>query len=739
MDRIGPGTLLAGRYRLQERVRADETTSSWRAEDATLERPVGVTVLSADHARVQSTLDAARRAALVDDARLQRVLGVGIEAGSGYVVLEWVTGQDAAALAGRVSEQEAVRIVTEAAEALRTAATRSLHHGRLGPHQVVRASDGSVRVLGTAVDVAATGQPTPAAAARPEARDVRDLTAVLYALATGSWPFGALGGLAAAPTERGRPVPAQQLRGDLSTPLDRLLDETLAGSGIDSLDRLVRALHETRAASSAATTQGGPAPVATSPAAASSAPGAGAPDDTDVITPVAARPGPGTAAAAAGGAAGAGGGAGLVAGAGASAGAAAAGAGATGAGAAGAGAAGAGAAGATGAAAGATGAAGAAAGGAAGVAAAGMAAAGASGPTVPPVASAAPPPASSPAGPPTSPGPTPTGSTSGSAAAPVPTSPPAPTGRVRSAGPAPGPAPRPVPPTPEDDGWDLLPVADDDWDGQDAEAVGGWDPAAYGPDGVWDEPQPWDDDRWPGPGDDRTVEQPGAAPVLPGGRSAPPRRRPAGAGTGVIVVLVMGAFVVGGLVWALDRVGDAEQVAAPQPTVTETVAPPSPEPSAPPAPDPSVEPSEAVVEVISPAGVQPLDPQGDGEENDQDAPRAIDGDPESGWNSQRYNSQPFGGLKDGLGLSFDLGEAREVSSVIIDAPGSDGTFEVRVADGPGFEGSTVVAEGQTGDGAEEIELDEPVDSQFVLVWFTSLPDNDGDWRAVVNEVEVQVR
>ena len=108
-------------------------TALWRAEDLTLERPVAVRVLSATHARVQTTLDAARRAALVDDTRLQRVYGVGVEAGSGYVVLEWVTGQDAAVLAGKVSEQEALRIVVEAAEALRTAASRQLHHGRLGP------------------------------------------------------------------------------------------------------------------------------------------------------------------------------------------------------------------------------------------------------------------------------------------------------------------------------------------------------------------------------------------------------------------------------------------------------------------------------------------------------------------------------------------------------------------------------------------------------------------------------
>ena len=228
-----------------------------------------------------------------------------------------------------------------------------------------------------------------------------------------------------------------------------------------------------------------------------------------------------------------------------------------------------------------------------------------------------------------------------------------------------------------------------------------WDDGAP----VWDEPQPWDEPEWPVTSDRDDRDGTGAAAVLPGGARAP-RRRPAGAGTGVAVVLVMGAFVVGGLVWALDLFRDPPETAAPVPVVTQTV---TPEPSAPPAvsPEPSPEPSQDVVELISPAGVQALDPQGDGEENDQDAPRSIDGDPGSQWTTQRYNSQDFGGLKDGMGLVFDLGEPREVSQVIVDAPGDGGTYEVRTADGPGFDGSVVVASGETGERAERARTRDP--------------------------------
>ncbi len=624
MDRMGPGTLLAGRYRLQEQVHADPVAALWRAEDLTLERPVAVRVLPATHGRVQSTLDAARRAALVDDARLQRVLGVGVEAGVGYVVLEWVTGQDVAALAGTVSEPEALRIVAEAATSLRAAATRQLHHGRLGPRQVVRADDGRVRVTGTAIDVAASGQATPAAATRPEARDVRDLAAVLYALLTGSWPFGSSEGLPAAPTDKGRPVGARTLRPDVSTALDAMLLEALGGGGPDRLEDLVRRLEALREAA-------GTRPDTVEPG---STPPVVDVRDTDVLTPV--RPGGAKTRAGAGTGAAAG--------------------------------AGAGAAGLLGA--GAAGAAGSGAAGAAGAAGSGAAGSGAA------------------------------GSGAGAAA-------------DRYADWA---------PDEEDDGWDLLPVADQPWED-----------AAWEPDQAYDDGhQPWDDDPFD-PAAGSSAGEGAIAPAARGGRS----RGPAGAGTGVAVVLVMGAFVVATLVWALERVQGEVDVAAPvaSPPAVGSVEP-SVEAPVPSDPEPSA-PADAA-SLISPAGVQALDPQGDGEENDQEAPRAIDGDPATVWQTQRYNSQAFGGLKPGLGLAFDLGEPREVQSVRVVAPGSGGSYEVRTAANPSFEGSTVVATGQTGPGPVDLAPEVPVTTQFVIVWFTTLPTNDGEARGVVGEVQVQV-
>ena len=82
---VGRGTLLAGRYRTLQPLPSDLPGASvWDATDQILDRPVRVTVLHAG--RVPYALDAARRAALVTDPRLVRVLDVGEHQGVAYTV-----------------------------------------------------------------------------------------------------------------------------------------------------------------------------------------------------------------------------------------------------------------------------------------------------------------------------------------------------------------------------------------------------------------------------------------------------------------------------------------------------------------------------------------------------------------------------------------------------------------------------------------------------------------------------
>src|SRR5919199_4299451 len=88
LDGVGHGSVLAGRYRLEDRVRTRPGGALWRAVDDILDTGVLVQVFAAGHPHAAEIVDAARRAALVEDPRLQRVLAAGEERGTAYVVLE---------------------------------------------------------------------------------------------------------------------------------------------------------------------------------------------------------------------------------------------------------------------------------------------------------------------------------------------------------------------------------------------------------------------------------------------------------------------------------------------------------------------------------------------------------------------------------------------------------------------------------------------------------------------------
>jgi eukaryotic-like serine/threonine-protein kinase len=151
--------VLAGRYRLEDRVRTRPGGALWRAVDETLDRSVLVQAFEPGHPHGPEIVDAARRAALVEDHRLQRVLAAGEERGTAYVVLERLSGRTLVELlgAGPLPAETARRVVGEAAQALDRAAARGLHHLRLGPTNLVVAPDGNVTLVGTAIDAAADG------------------------------------------------------------------------------------------------------------------------------------------------------------------------------------------------------------------------------------------------------------------------------------------------------------------------------------------------------------------------------------------------------------------------------------------------------------------------------------------------------------------------------------------------------------------------------------------------------
>ncbi len=134
-----------------------------------------------------------------------------------------------------------------------------------------------------------------------------------------------------------------------------------------------------------------------------------------------------------------------------------------------------------------------------------------------------------------------------------------------------------------------------------------------------------------------------------------------------------------------------------------------------------------------------FDPFGDGDpDNDDDVPASFDGDPATAWSTLTYRGTPaFGNLKPGVGVVYDLGSAQPVAAVTVTTTTPGVTVEVRTggAASGALEAFPVAAAGTVG-GTAELTLDEPVTTQYVLVWVTGLVPADDGFAGTLAEVAV---
>ena len=125
MSTVEPGTRLANRFRLEDRVHESGGATLWKALDEILARPVAVHTFTPDFPRVQEVVTAARLASRLTDPRLTQVFDAADEDGTAYVVSEWVSGDLLLDLleSGPVEPERGAALVAEAAEALAHAYT----------------------------------------------------------------------------------------------------------------------------------------------------------------------------------------------------------------------------------------------------------------------------------------------------------------------------------------------------------------------------------------------------------------------------------------------------------------------------------------------------------------------------------------------------------------------------------------------------------------------------------------
>ena len=228
---IGPGTVLAGRFRLEDLLQENSGARFWRACDLTLARNVAVHVVGADDERADALLAAARTSATVTDGHILRVLDAAQEHGVAYVVNEWGSGVslDRMLTEGPLSPRRAAWVVKEVADALDTAHRHGVAHGRLVPENVMVSEAGAVKLIGFVVDGVLNGAHSRGTAGfGDQASDVTNLAALLYAGLVAKWPGTEPSTVPPAPSEHGHPLRPRQVRAGIPRPLDAICDRVLS-------------------------------------------------------------------------------------------------------------------------------------------------------------------------------------------------------------------------------------------------------------------------------------------------------------------------------------------------------------------------------------------------------------------------------------------------------------------------------------------------------------------------------
>lgn len=232
---VEPGTRLAERFRLEDRVSESDGATLWKAIDEILARPVAVHTFAPDFPRVHEVVTAARAASRLTDPRLTQVFDAAEDDKHAYVVSEWVTGETLTDLlaSGPLEPERAAGLVAEAAEALAHAHAAHLYHLCLRPSHLVWTTGNTVKVLGVAVDAAMYGLTTD----QPALDDAEGLGRLLYAGLTGHWPGDEEeGGLPAAPMIDGHFCTPRQVTAGVPGYLDTVtvracLPESRKGQG----------------------------------------------------------------------------------------------------------------------------------------------------------------------------------------------------------------------------------------------------------------------------------------------------------------------------------------------------------------------------------------------------------------------------------------------------------------------------------------------------------------------------
>src|SRR3989440_5048650 len=247
------GTLLSGRFRLEEQVGSGGMSTVYRAFDETLERWVAIKLLhrsmSDDSVQLERFRREARTVARLSHPHVVTVIDAGEDQGTPYIVFEYVEGET---LKGRIRRcgclpvTEAVAYAIEIGRALIAAHAERLVHRDVKPQNVLIDMDGRAKVTDFGISrsleddgLTATGRVlgttdyvSPEQALGEDVTEQSDLYSLgvcLYEMLTGEVPFKADSQVGVAMRHVKDPLPdVQERRPEVSAALACVVERATA-------------------------------------------------------------------------------------------------------------------------------------------------------------------------------------------------------------------------------------------------------------------------------------------------------------------------------------------------------------------------------------------------------------------------------------------------------------------------------------------------------------------------------
>ena len=304
--------LLGGRYRLESVLGRGGMATVWRGVDTRLGRPVAVKVLAtsalADPAAKQRFHREALTVARLSNPHLVAVHDADVDGEPQYLVMELIEGTNLAALLahGPMDVSQAAGIAVQVCDALTAAHAVGVVHRDIKPGNILIDRAGTVKVCdfgiarlagsaqhtltstGAAIGTSQYMAPEQVSGGPVDARtDLYALGCVLYAMLTGSPPFGGDAPLAVIWQQLHKePDPVSGRRPDLPQPVAQLVGALLAKSP----DERPQSAAEVRAALAPIAAGAVPAPAAATAPATTPIAGAMMRGSAPVVSPTRALP-----------------------------------------------------------------------------------------------------------------------------------------------------------------------------------------------------------------------------------------------------------------------------------------------------------------------------------------------------------------------------------------------------------------------------------------------------------------